>query len=225
MHLKIDVVLTTCQGQDIYFHLNHPIRYVCLTGLILSIDEKVNKYTLLELDDGSGAIITVKITRLAPELANHSDCSSNTTVSNVNVIAELGRYEVLVNNVPLDIGTVVKVKCTISVFRNVRQLELKRIWVLKSTIDEIAEWEEGAIFKRQVLSRPWILSRDRLRELQKAEVDKRKKREEVERMEDKRMNYEAVKKAKRAERRKEHEERKEAKRRKEETFLNVGAII
>jgi hypothetical protein len=185
----------------------------------------VNRYTLLELDDGGGAIITVKITRLPPELVNPVESPSNTTVSNVDIVAEPGRYEVLVDKMPLDIGTVVKVKCTISVFRHLRQLELKRIWILKSTAEEIAEWEEGAKFKREVMHQPWILSKERLMELQKAEVETRKKREEAERREEKRLRYEVVAKARRLERRRDHEERKEAKRRKEEDLMNAGAII
>lgn len=191
----------------------------------MSIEDKINKYTLLELDDGSGAIITVKITRLAADIASTVDCPSNTTVSNVDILASLGRYDVLVDKRPLDIGSVVKVKCTISVFRNIKQLELKRIWILRSTAEEIAEWEVGAKFKSEVLSQPWVLSKERLRELQKAEIEKRSKREDAERMEEKRQASEAAKKLKRAERRREHEQRKELKRRKEDIAMNAGAII
>jgi hypothetical protein len=214
-----------CAGQNIYFHLNHPIRYVCLTGLILSIDDKFNKYTLLELDDGSGVVITVKITRLPSDPSSSIDRPSNTTVSNVDVITEQGRYDVLVDKAALDIGTVIKVKGTISMFRNVRQLELKRIWIVRSTAEEIAEWEEGAKFKREVLNQPWVLSKERLRDLQQAELGKRLKREETERMEQKKHRYEAAKAAKRAERRKEHDERKEAKRKQQENVINEGALI
>ena len=184
-----------------------------------------SKYTLLEVDDGSGRVITVKITRLPADMANTEDCPSNTTIANVDVNAAVGRYEVLVDRRPLDIGTVVKVKCTISSFRNVRQLELKRIWILRSTVEEIAEWEGGARFKRDVLCRPWVVTRERLRELQMAEVEKRRKREEADRMAERMRRHEDARKARRIEKRREHDLRKEAKRKKEEEIMNAGALI
>lgn len=212
-------------GQNIYFHLNHPIRYVCLTGVLVSIEDRLNKYTLLDLDDGSGAIITLKISRLVAEVAGAATCPSNTTVSNVDVLSTLGRYNVLVDKVPLDIGTILKVKCTISVFRNVRQLELVRIWILRSTAEEIKEWEDSAKFKAEVLSKPWLLSEEQLRDFQEAEMKKRRNKEEAEKVEEQRQRQEAAKKLKRVERRREHEIRKEARRRKEDEIMNAGAII
>ena len=185
----------------------------------------MNKFALVELDDGSGSIITIKITRLDAESAKTADCPSNTTIANVDILTSLGRFDVLVDKKPLDIGNVIKVKCTISTFRNVRQLELKRIWVLRSTVEEVAEWHERAKFKSEVLSEPWALSQEKLRELQKAEMEKRRKREEAERMEEKKQKHDAAKQAKRVERRREHEMRKEARRRKEEELMNAGAIV
>jgi hypothetical protein len=196
-----------------------------VTGLICSIEDKFSKYTLLELDDGSGAIITVKITRLAADVVETSEPSSNTTVSNVDILSAVGRYDVLVDRQPLVIGDVVKAKCTISVFRNVKQLDLKRIWIIRSTSQEVEEWEQCAKFKHEVLNQPWELSKDKLRELQKGEMEKRRKKEEAGRMEEKKQKHEAAKKGKRAERRREHEQRKEDRRRKEEEAMNAGAIV
>jgi hypothetical protein len=196
-----------------------------VTGLVLSVEDKFNKYTLLELDDGSGTIVTIKITRLAAEIIGASDCPSNTTVSNVDIESAIGRYDVLIDRNPLVIGDVVKAKCTISVFRNVKQLDLKRIWILRSTAQEIDEWEEGAKFKAEVLSRSWELSKERLRELQMKEMERRRKREEAERAEERKQKLEAVKKVKRVERRREHEQRKEVRRKKEEELMNSGAIL
>lgn len=184
-----------------------------------------NRYTLVELDDGSGAVITVKLTRVIPEEGNPSNHFWKTTVPNVSIIAKIGRYDVLVDDFTLDIGTVVKVKGTISAFRNIRQLELRRIWVLRSTIEECDEWTEAAKFKAEVLSRPWTLSKERLRELQKAELEKRTKKEDAEKLAEQKRKLEAAKKVRKAARKKEHDTRKEVKRKKEEEFMNSGALI
>lgn len=211
-------------GQDIYFYQNYPIRFVSITGVILSIEDKFSKYTLLELDDGSGKLITVKITRLAKDVTQSIDCPSNTTVSNVNIITAIGRYDVLVDLVPLDIGTVIKIKATISVFRNMKQLELKRVRIVRSTAEELVEWEELAKCKRD-LDRPWILSKERLKELEKAETEKRRMRRQTEVRAEERQKSEANRKIKRAEKRREYEESKERQRRKEELIMNLGALI
>lgn len=54
------------EGQSIYFHLNHPIEFVYVIGPVVAIDHVTTKYntyfTMLEIDDGSGSIIEVKIT-------------------------------------------------------------------------------------------------------------------------------------------------------------------
>ncbi|KIW02007.1 uncharacterized protein PV09_06513 [Verruconis gallopava] len=215
------------QGQNVYFYQNHPIRFVCLTGLVVSIDDKLNRYTLLELDDGSGSLIVVKITRLdsASAASPSSSFSSNTNVANVDVVVAPGRYDVLVNRVPLSIGAAVKVKCTISEFRNVRQLELKRIWTLRSTAEEAAEWEECARFKREVLCRPWVVSKEKLRALLSAETEKRMRLEDRERREDRRQKRATARKMESAEKRREHEQRKEERRKREEDRMNKGAIV
>jgi len=68
-------------AQNIYFHLNHPIRYVYLCGVITEIEYIKNLYTVLTLDDGSGATIEVKITHVMPVAAK----PSSTVVSNEQV--------------------------------------------------------------------------------------------------------------------------------------------
>lgn len=169
--------------------------------------------------------MTIKITRLADDITSTIDCPSNTTIANVDVVSSLGNYDIHIDKQVLEIGTVVKAKGTISTFRNLRQIELKRIWIVRSTAEEMAEWVEGAKFKGEVLSKPWVLSQEQLKNLQKSEMQKRHKREEAARMEEKRLRHDAAKKVRRAERRKEHDLKKEARRKQEEDIMNTGAII
>jgi len=47
--------------QYIHFHLNHPIRFVYLCGVVTEIEYLNNWFTLITLDDGSGASVECKI--------------------------------------------------------------------------------------------------------------------------------------------------------------------
>lgn len=204
-------------GQNVYFHLNHPIRYVQLVGPITSIDEKHPKLGTITIDDGSGATLNVKINRLAPEIVESIDCPSNTEVDNVNVKAGIGEYTITVDGEELDVSSVVKVKGTISTFRDVKQLELKRIWVVRTTNEEAAFWSQLAKFKQETLSLPWVLD-DATR--LKHETDRKEgKRKEWERKQAYHKKWEAWR-----ERTKVQEDKREQRRRKEEVMMNAGAL-
>jgi hypothetical protein len=212
-------------GQHIYFYLNHPIQFVRLVGVVVAIDDINTKYTVLTLDDGSGATVEVKIIRLTSGNYNPVDSPSNTQVSNVNVLSGLGVFEVTIDGQPVDIGTVLNAKCTISEFRHQKQLELKRVRIVRTTNEEAKAWAEAAAFKREVLSIPWHISSTEHRQIKK-EIKMRKKQEEEE------QRREAEKEAK-IRRRKEaydaymaqREEKLERRRRKEEVMMNAGALI
>ncbi|KAF2874340.1 hypothetical protein BDV95DRAFT_604524 [Massariosphaeria phaeospora] len=213
------------QSQRIYFHLNHPIRYVRLVGVVVAIDDITPKYTVLTLDDGSGSTIEVKIIRLVAEVYNAVESPSNTVIDNVNVISEFGVFEVTVDHQQLDIGTVIKTKCTISEFRGSKQLELKRAWVVPTTNDEAQDWAETAAFKQSVLSVPWRMSsaeRKRIRAEDKAE--------EKTHAEHERLKAEhAVKRKEQRKARDEYLAQREAKlefiNRKERVMMDAGALI
>ena len=186
-----------------------------MTAPILSIEDKFNKFALLEVDDGSGAVVHIKITRLDAEIARSVECPSNTTVSKLNIAAEIGRYDVLVDNVPLHVGTIIKAKCTIGEFRGIKQLDLKRIHVLSSTADEIKEWADVARWKKDVLSKPWVLSEQRLSELRDRDEEERKRKKVQEKKEAERLRIKVRR----------WEEKAERRRRQEEVIMNAGAII
>jgi hypothetical protein len=124
----------------------------------------------------------------------------------------------------LDIGTVIKVKAVIGEFRYVKQLELKRIYVLRTTAEEVKEWAEVARWKRDVLSKPWVLTPERLRELDGEDARERRKQRDVER---KNVEYKKVKEeklAKKRERVERHEAKAEKRRKQKEEELNKGAL-
>ncbi|KAE9983601.1 hypothetical protein EG328_009769 [Venturia inaequalis] len=215
------------EGQGLYFHLNHPIRFISLTAPIISIESITDRYTILELDDGSGSTIVVKITRLSKHqlLENQVDNASNTNVENVNIVSRIGVFDVFVDgHKKLDIGTVIKVKAVIGEFRNMKQLELKRIYVIRTTGEEVKEWTEVARWKRDILSKPWFLSPQKLKDLDNEDARQRKKQRDTEK---KRREYNKAmeeKLAKRREKIKKHEAKVEKRRKAIEDDLNGGAL-
>ncbi|CAN9141392.1 unnamed protein product [Alternaria sp. RS040] len=211
--------------RGLYFHLNHPIRYVRIVGVVVAIDEINLRYTALTIDDGSGATIELKIVRIPPVEQNPIDTSSNTKVSNLNIVSRLGIFEVVVDDQPLDIGSIVKAKCTISEFRGNKQLELQRISVITTTDEEARAWAETAAFKQTVLSRPWHISSAEHKQIKhKIKADEKRERE----YERRKAEYEVKKEEHRLAREAyyaQREKKLEARRRKEEVMLNSGALI
>jgi len=212
-------------GQKLYFLLNHPIRFVSITAPVVSIEDVASKYALITLDDGSGATVVAKITRVAAEIASSVECPSNTTVDNVNVRVNLGTFDVEVDGQILDIGMIVKAKCTINEWKGVKQLDLVKIKVIRDTSEEIKEWEEAARWKREVLDKPWVLDDKQLAEMEKKDRDQRQNQlDQLKKAEEKKRMY-LAKKRERQQKRKDYEEKWEGRRRKEEVMMNAGALI
>lgn len=208
-----------------YFHLNHPIRYVRLVGVVVAIDDINLKYTVVTIDDGSGATIELKIVRIPPAERNPVDTSSLTSLDNVKVISRPGVFEVVVDNLRLDIGTVVKAKGTISEFRGIKQLNLKRIWVVSTTDEEAQAWAETATFKQEVLSKPWHLTSAEHRQIKAKIKSEKKKLQEYER---RKSEHEAKKEEQRQAQElylATREKKLEIRRRKEEVMMNAGALF
>ena len=188
---------------------------------IVAIEDIFGKYAILTLDDGSGATISVKIKRIpttATEVASVVDRPSNTTIPNVNVFSEIGKFNVEIDGRNIDTGTVVRAKCTITTFRGINQLDLQRASIIDTTKKEAMAWREVAQWKRKVLSKPWVLFDRDLRRLEAEEVE-RKKRDA-----DKKLHRE--RRAKKYLYRKLEEDQKYEKSRvEEETVMNDGALL
>lgn len=192
---------------------------------MVAIDDINLKYTVLTLDDGSGSTIELKIVRVPPTEKDPVDTSSRTTIENVEIISRLGIFEVMVDKQPLDIGSVLKAKCTISEFRGIKQLELKRVSVVTTTNEEAQAWAETAAFHKKVLAKPWHISSSEHKKIKHDIKVEKKRTQEYER---RKAEYEIKKEEHRLAREAYHEHREkklEARRRKEEVLMNAGALI
>ncbi|GAB1741065.1 hypothetical protein NU219Hw_g6314t1 [Hortaea werneckii] len=205
------------QGQGIYFHLNHPIQYIRVVGLLVDIQTVAGgKYTLLTLDDSSGECLVLKIKSRDLRQSNE-EYPSNTEIDNVDVLVSLGDTTVLLNSAPLQIGDVLKAKGTVEFFRNKRQLDLKRLFLVPSTNAEAQAWSETAKWKRDVLSKPWLLTQEARDEIDKDILRQaQKERDHARRKQDRSRKVE--------EKRRRHDEKAEVKRKKLDAIYNAGAL-
>lgn len=212
------------QGQNLYFHLNHPIRYVRLVGVVVAIEDINARYTTLTIDDGSNANIELKLVRIPPLDRTAGIASTKTTLKNVDVVSQFGVFEVMVEGHRLDIGTVVKAKGTISEFRGIKQLDLKRIRVVATTDEEAQAWEETATYKQGVLSKPWHLTSAEHKQIKAKIKSEKKKMQDYER----RKAEHEVKKAEQNRAREaslvQREKKLEIRRRKEEVMMNASTL-
>ena len=208
-------------GQHVYFHHNHPIQYVYLCGLVqqfeLAPGAGAARYALLMLDDGSGRAIEVKIPRrYGPELTTGEVYPSNTLIDNLNVYDTWGLASLFINNKPIHVGTVLKIKGTIAEFRE-RQVELKRVFLVKDTNEEVAFWAGVAKHRRDVLSRPWVLSSADMKFIDD-QVDS-ETRKEVERKNARRAKYKVN-----MERKAENDEKRQRQAEKKRQLFDAGAL-
>ncbi|KAF1817537.1 hypothetical protein P152DRAFT_504746 [Eremomyces bilateralis CBS 781.70] len=161
------------QDQAVYFYNNHPVQFVRVVGLVVAISDPAPNLLLLTIDDGSGATIEVKIPNRIPATA----IGEPNDLENVMVERpQMGVPRITVDSVELDIGTVVKVKCTIDCFRRVRQLILKRMSIIGTTAEEVAAWDEMCLYRSQVLDQPWVVSSERQAKLERRARHKERQR-------------------------------------------------
>lgn len=206
------------RGQNVLFHLNHPIQFVRLVGLVVDVWKPDNsKWIIVRLDDGSGRSIEVKVARRVQSPEDQGQYPSNTMIDNLDFLLIESVDAILIDKESVPIGTCVKVKGTPDGFKDKRQLKLERIWVVKDTMDEVKAWSETAEWKRHVLSRPWVLSNERMRDIDleiSDQVAHQKQKDKMKRVLD------AEKMAKQMKR----VAKREEKRRVEEMMLDDGAL-
>lgn len=215
-------MLSHLSGQHVYFHGNHPIRYVYLCGIVLQFElapgAGATKYALLMLDDGSGRAIEVKIPRRqGRDLEDGEVFPSNTLIDNLNVHASLGLASLFIDNKPVHVGTILKVKGTITFFRN-RQIELKRVFLVKDTNEEVMYWASLAQFRRDVLAQPWVLTHAQMKAVDD-DIEAQEKRERE------RKKAKQAKLLRDRERKGKSDEKKERQRRRLQEVLDDGALV
>lgn len=174
------------EGQGIYFYQNHPIKWFKLTGAIVAINHFANRvcYTL---DDFSGATIEC-ICRAPPNpaQADPNKPAPYGAAKSAKAKAPAVEDPMISPDGPvlkgIEVTNIVKIKGMINVFRDARQIAMKRITLLPDTDAELDEIVKRTGYMRDVLWEPWVLSEEmvgkclRAAEREEWKVKERKKR-------------------------------------------------
>ncbi|KAI9811247.1 MAG: hypothetical protein M1827_005579 [Pycnora praestabilis] len=219
------------EGQNIYFHTNHPIRYVRLVGVLVAVEEYPQRW-ILTLDDSSGATIDVVCGKPQNPNANANTKPDPTVIGDLNSkekelvqaqctqgISHIGCT--VLDFKDIDIGSVVKVKGSIGTYWGARQVMLERISIIHTTNEESAAWAELSSFRATVLSKPWYLPPEAERNLlEEANGVKRREEERRRRKRERKSRQEENEKSRTHKARKETKRKKEGNRRLKEDVGN-----
>ncbi|KAK0742340.1 hypothetical protein B0T21DRAFT_409161 [Apiosordaria backusii] len=151
------------EGQDVYFYLNHPIKWARIAGVVVAIQEFAHRI-IYTIDDSSGATIecVVATPPQFPAVTNYKN-----TPANANTSAD-GRPLPKVDG-PIDVGHIIDIKGGITVFRDVKQIRAEKVTHLRTTEQEAVFWEKIALLRKEVLCRPWALDPREVRKLRREE--------------------------------------------------------
>lgn len=152
-------------GREIYYHGNHPIKWVRITGVIIAVDEFFAR-RVYTVDDSSGVCIECTCPAPAPAPGPLDRASGQLASAParpvLRVHTDAGTApSTEAPQVPwadMDVGTVVKIKGKPGTFRGVKQVEVIKVEVLRSTDQEVRCWNEVLAFRQEVLRVPWVVS-------------------------------------------------------------------
>ncbi|MCJ1367673.1 hypothetical protein MMC16_006807 [Acarospora aff. strigata] len=194
------------EGQKIYFHLNHPIKWIRLVGVVVALDEYEKRW-IATVDDGSGATVEIACAKAVGKLAGEESVNGNGAGDGDGNAIGKGDGETTTITITstgqaidlraIEVGSVIKAKGGIGEFRGVRQMLLERIALIKSTNEEIQAWNDMTRFRTGVLSQPWIVAPEMQQALlEEANGTKRRKGERERRRKEKDRNKARITKEK-----------------------------
>lgn len=182
------------------YHLdNHPIKWVRVTGVVVSTDQLPRK-RIYVVDDSSG--MNIECTAVAPAPLPVLDAPARP--SQPKPLASLpaapgpraptrpdsAREKAGHHDAPpsiqrpvvpweeVEVGSVVKVKGRVSERWNTIQIEAIKVEVMRCSDHEVRCWNEVMAFKRDVLGRPWVVGKqeeEQCRRTKERELRKRKR--------------------------------------------------
>ena len=152
-------------GQDVYFHLNHPVKWVRVSGVVVAVDERETRH-FYTIDDGSGATLEC-VVKVPPRPRPASGTSAPIAPANATSHADSNTLPTV--DAPIDVGHILDIKGSVGTFREMKQIRAEKIAHLRSTEQEVVFWEKVTQLKRDVLSKPWVLDQREVRRCRKEE--------------------------------------------------------
>ncbi|KAK2074664.1 hypothetical protein P8C59_008852 [Phyllachora maydis] len=152
------------EGQGFYFHLNHPVKWVRIAGVVVGVDEYPGRH-IYTVDDGSGATIEC-VVRVAPrpqaeQLGGMDAAQAAERLRQAGEAAKAAADKVSID-ATIDVGHVLQVQGLVKVFRDVKQVEATKVVHLLSTEQEVEFWTRLHRFRGDIIGRPWTLDRETL---------------------------------------------------------------
>ncbi|TGJ81895.1 hypothetical protein E0Z10_g6873 [Xylaria hypoxylon] len=155
---------------DVFFFLNHPIRWVRIIGVVVAIDHYYG-HRVYTIDDSTGQCIECAIStpNANNEKINHGDSrqvkttrppivpANTTTVAHTSETRTTSTVPTAPSPIDIDIGMVLDVKGSVQVFRDQMQIKIQKVTRVLSTNQEVNFWDKTRDFRRDMLSQPWIL--------------------------------------------------------------------
>ncbi|KAK8085123.1 hypothetical protein PG997_006394 [Apiospora hydei] len=167
----------------VFFHLNHPIYWVRIVGVVVAIDSFYSR-RIYTIDDSSGACIECCVTLPPPDKTSAPTASTTTTNNNnINPLLPPPPPDPYPG---IDTGLVVEIKGSLTLFRNQPQIDVTKMAHLRSTSAEVAFWGKIRAFREGMLASPWFVDAGTVRRLKREnekDVVRRNRREERERRE------------------------------------------
>ncbi|PMD46149.1 hypothetical protein L207DRAFT_561548 [Hyaloscypha variabilis F] len=174
-----------CDERPLFHYKNHPIKWVRVTGVVVAVDEYAGK-NVYTVDDSSGLCVECVCVAPTPpqkdpavgvpshlnqiaDIHNQASTSSTNTKKSTGKVDDQGKQggksapsvqEPIVPWEQMDVGTVVKVKGRIGDYWKQKQVEVVKVEVLRSTDAEVKCWNEIMDFKRDVLAKEWVVSKE-----------------------------------------------------------------
>ncbi|KAI0429346.1 hypothetical protein F5Y09DRAFT_331909 [Xylaria sp. FL1042] len=153
------------EDSNVFFYLNHPIQWVRIVGVVVAIDHYYG-HQVYTVDDSTGQCIecilsvpSSKNDKMNPRHIGRARTVDNSTVpSKVANLANTAEATTIDNEPPIpidtDIGTVLNVRGSVTVFRGQKQIKIDTAKRVLSTTQEALFWDKTRNFRRDILSEP-----------------------------------------------------------------------
>lgn len=162
-------------GQQIFFYVNHPIKWVRIAGIVVAVDEFEGR-RVYTIDDSSG--LTIECVANVPIPPKPGQKRKDDPMSDKEKEKE---HPLPVVDGDIDVGHVIDIKGSVKTFRHSKQILADKISHLRSTDQEVQFWEKVMKLRKEVLSQPWVLTTRELRRCRKeAEVNDKPRQAGVE---------------------------------------------
>lgn len=195
------------RGRDtpqLLFYLNHPIQFVQVVGVVVNFEEWFEWFWLFTIDDSSGSTVDVICQKPEKKRLGNSEQAGEETNDEKEQQEEIAKLSEQVA-CKVQIGAVLQVKGTVTLFQRnkpadnlvtfntntrsaasaqkqeqpTRQITLQRLTLVDDTNQELNLITARTKLRKEVLSRPWILSQKALEKLHRkalGEVEHGRKR-------------------------------------------------